>query len=119
MRPLIGVTTSELRPAVGAHFAHHSEPPRRMLALGLAYLEAIGAAGGIPVIVAPLPARRLESIIERLDAARISSQAATAPRRIRSSDRRSPKSTCSSWASHAPRAATGCRFSPSAAACRC
>jgi putative glutamine amidotransferase len=66
-RPLIGVTTSELRPAEGAHFAHHSEPPRRMLALGVSYLDAVAAAGGIPVILAPLPARRLESIIDRLD----------------------------------------------------
>src|SRR3954469_12410128 len=38
-----------------------------MLALGVAYLEAVAAAGGIPVILAPLPARRLESIIDRLD----------------------------------------------------
>jgi putative glutamine amidotransferase len=67
VRPLIGVSTSELRPAEGAHFAHHSEPPRRMLALGVAYLDAVAAAGGIPVILAPLPARRLEAIIDRLD----------------------------------------------------
>jgi putative glutamine amidotransferase len=66
-RPLIGVSTSELREAAGAHFAHHSEPPSRMLALGLSYLEAVGEAGGIPVILAPLPARRLEAIIDRLD----------------------------------------------------
>src|SRR3954464_3123775 len=66
-RPLIGVTTSELRPAEGAHFAHDGDPPRRMLALGLSYLDAVAAAGGIPVILAPLPARRLEAIIERLD----------------------------------------------------
>jgi putative glutamine amidotransferase len=38
-----------------------------MLALGVSYLEAVEAAGGIPVILAPLPARRLETIIERLD----------------------------------------------------
>src|SRR6476469_2908163 len=38
-----------------------------MLALGLSYLEAVEAAGGIPVILAPLPARRLEAIIDRLD----------------------------------------------------
>ena len=38
-----------------------------MLALGITYLEAVEAAGGIPVILAPLPARRLESIIDRLD----------------------------------------------------
>jgi putative glutamine amidotransferase len=67
MRPLIGISTSELRPAEGAHFAHQSEPPRRMLALGVTYLEAIEAAGGIPVILAPLPARRFEAIIDRLD----------------------------------------------------
>ncbi|HEX6713678.1 MAG TPA: gamma-glutamyl-gamma-aminobutyrate hydrolase family protein [Thermoleophilaceae bacterium] len=66
-RPLIGVSTSELRAAEGAHFAHHSEPPRRMLALGVSYLDAVAAAGAIPVILAPLPARRLEAIIERLD----------------------------------------------------
>ena len=56
-----------MRPAEGAHFAHQSEPPRRMLALGVTYLEAVEAAGGIPVILAPLPARRLASIIDRLD----------------------------------------------------
>lgn len=67
-RPLIGISTSELREAEGARFAHQSEPPRRMLALGLRYLEAVEAAGGIPVILAPLPARRLEAIIDRLDA---------------------------------------------------
>src|SRR4051812_25618900 len=38
-----------------------------MLALGISYLEAVEAAGGIPVILAPLPARRLEAIIDRLD----------------------------------------------------
>jgi putative glutamine amidotransferase len=38
-----------------------------MLALGVSYLDAVAAAGGIPVILAPLPARRLEAIIERLD----------------------------------------------------
>jgi putative glutamine amidotransferase len=38
-----------------------------MLALGVAYLEAVEAAGGIPVILAPLPVRRLEGIVERLD----------------------------------------------------
>jgi putative glutamine amidotransferase len=38
-----------------------------MLALGVTYLDAVAAAGGIPVILAPLPARRLEAIIARLD----------------------------------------------------
>lgn len=38
-----------------------------MLALGVAYLDAVAGAGGIPVILAPQPARRLRSLIERLD----------------------------------------------------
>src|SRR3954451_10318783 len=38
-----------------------------MLALGVSYLDAVAQAGGIPVILAPLPARRLEAIIDRLD----------------------------------------------------
>jgi putative glutamine amidotransferase len=66
-RPLIGVSTSELRSAEGAHFAHQSEPPRRMLALGMAYMEALEAAGAIPVILAPLPAREIEPLLDRLD----------------------------------------------------
>jgi putative glutamine amidotransferase len=66
--PLIGVTTSELRPAEGAHVAHHGEPPRRMMALGTAYLEAIAEAGGIPVVLAPMPPRDLGRLLDRLDA---------------------------------------------------
>ena len=66
-RPLIGVTTSELRAAEGAHFAHQSEPPRRMLALGVSYLEAVAAAGGVPVILSPLPGDDVDAVVEHLD----------------------------------------------------
>jgi putative glutamine amidotransferase len=38
-----------------------------MLALGVAYLDAVASAGGIPVILAPTPARQLRSLVERLD----------------------------------------------------
>jgi putative glutamine amidotransferase len=38
-----------------------------MLALGAAYLDAVAAAGGIPVILAPLPAPETESLLDRLD----------------------------------------------------
>jgi putative glutamine amidotransferase len=67
LRPLIGVSTSELRPAEGAHRAQKGEPPRRMLVLGVAYLAAIEEAGGVPVILTPLAARRLGTLIDRLD----------------------------------------------------
>jgi putative glutamine amidotransferase len=66
-RPLIGVSTSELRSAEGAHFAHQSEPPRRMLALGMAYMEALEAAGAIPVVLPPLPMREIDPLLDRLD----------------------------------------------------
>lgn len=66
-RPLIGVSTSEVRPAEGAHFAHQSEPPSRMLALGTAYLSAVERAGGIPMILAPLPVREIGPLLDRLD----------------------------------------------------
>jgi putative glutamine amidotransferase len=66
-RPLIGISTSELRPAEGAHFAHQSEPPRRMLALGVAYLEAVQAAGGMPLVMAPMPTRTVEELLDRVD----------------------------------------------------
>jgi putative glutamine amidotransferase len=67
VRPLIGISTSELRPAEGAHFSHQSEPPRRTLALGVAYLEAILDAGGMPVVLAPVPTRSAEDLLDRVD----------------------------------------------------
>lgn len=67
MQPLIGVSTSELREAEGAHFAHQSEPARRMLALGTSYLDAIALAGGTPMILAPLRTREVSSLLDRLD----------------------------------------------------
>ena len=66
-RPVIGVSTSELRAAEGAHFAHQSEPPRRMLALGVTYLEAVAHAGGIPMILSPLPGGAVDDLVDRVD----------------------------------------------------
>jgi putative glutamine amidotransferase len=38
-----------------------------MLALGTAYLDAVAAAGGIPLILSPVPGRRIDELVERLD----------------------------------------------------
>jgi putative glutamine amidotransferase len=38
-----------------------------MLALGVAYLEAVVAAGGIPMILAPLPGHSTDALADRLD----------------------------------------------------
>jgi putative glutamine amidotransferase len=38
-----------------------------MLALGVAYLEAVQAAGGLPMVLAPLPTRGVEALLDRVD----------------------------------------------------
>jgi putative glutamine amidotransferase len=67
VRPLIGVSTSEVRLAGRTQPADQSEPQRRELALGMTYLSAVEAAGGIPVILAPLCPAGTEALLDRLD----------------------------------------------------
>jgi len=66
MRPLIGVTTSELRPSGAGTLRRHGEPPHPEMALGMTYLRAIDAAGGMPVVLPPLG--DAEGLLDRLDA---------------------------------------------------
>jgi putative glutamine amidotransferase len=65
-RPLIGVTSSEMR--VGNHVAQtpQGEPPRKEMALGLSYLQAVEAAGGLPVVIPPMPADAVAPLVDRL-----------------------------------------------------
>jgi putative glutamine amidotransferase len=65
MRPLIGVTTSELRPSDAGTLRRHGEPPHPEMALGMTYLRAIEAAGGMPVVLPPLG--DAEAFAARLD----------------------------------------------------
>jgi putative glutamine amidotransferase len=53
-RPLIAVTTSEIREHRSIRLTPQGEPLRQEMALGLTYMRAIEAAGGIPVVVPPL-----------------------------------------------------------------
>jgi len=66
MRPLIGVTTSELRPSTAGTLRRHGEPAQPEMALGMPYLRAIEAAGGLPVVLPPIG--DVEAILGRLDA---------------------------------------------------
>ena len=66
MRPLIGVTTSELRPSTAGTLRRHGEPAQPEMALGMPYLRAIEAAGGMPVVLPPIG--DAEAILARLDA---------------------------------------------------
>ena len=65
-RPLIGVTTSEIRLAENVQQVPEGEPPRREMALGLTYLRAIEAAGGLPVVVPPLHVSCVEALFSRV-----------------------------------------------------
>jgi putative glutamine amidotransferase len=66
-RPLIGVTTSEVRLEDQVGLTPHGEPPRREMALGLTYLRAIERAGGIPVVIPPLEVEAIPSLLAHLD----------------------------------------------------
>jgi putative glutamine amidotransferase len=65
-RPLIGVSTSEVRIAERVTPTPEGEPPDREMALGLKYLRAIEAAGGIPVVMPPLELDAVQPLLDRL-----------------------------------------------------
>ena len=67
MRPLIGVTTSELRPGSLATLQRADGVPHPEIMLGSTYLQAIDAAGGIPVILAPVDLAAVPDLVGRLD----------------------------------------------------
>src|SRR5918993_2653169 len=66
MRPLIGVTTSELRPSGAGTLRRQGEPAHPEMALGMTYLQAIEGAGAVPVVLPPCVSD-LEPLISRLD----------------------------------------------------
>ena len=65
MKPLIGVTTSEMRSSSAGTLRRHGEPPHAEMALGMTYLRAIEEAGGMPVVLPPLG--DAAAFLERLD----------------------------------------------------
>ncbi len=67
VKPLIGVTTSELRPGDLATLRRHGEPPNPEMALGMTYVRAIEAAGAIPVVLPPVGHRDVPRLLTRLD----------------------------------------------------
>jgi putative glutamine amidotransferase len=67
MRPLIGVTTSELRPSAMATTRRHGEPAHPEMALGMTYLRTLDAAGAIPVVLPPVGTDHLAPLLDRLD----------------------------------------------------
>jgi len=66
-RPLIGVTTSEVRIPERIQQTPESEPKVREMVLGLTYLRALEAAGAVPMVVPPLPEEAIGPLLDRLD----------------------------------------------------
>jgi putative glutamine amidotransferase len=66
-RPLIGVTTSEVRPKERTHPTPEGDPLSKEMALGLPYLKGIEAAGGLPLVMPPMDASAIEPLLDRLD----------------------------------------------------
>jgi putative glutamine amidotransferase len=66
MRPLIGITTSEVRVPDHVSPAPQADPPRREMALGMKYTMAIEAAGGLPVVMPPMHDEAIPALLDRL-----------------------------------------------------
>ena len=65
-RPLIGVTTSEVRLAEHSDPQPEGDPPQREMALGMVYMRAIELAGGMPVVLPPLGHDLIAPLLDRL-----------------------------------------------------
>jgi putative glutamine amidotransferase len=65
VRPLIGVTTSEVRSAGQFSPTPEGEPVATEMALGLSYLKAIEAAGALPVVIPPMPLEVIDGLLDR------------------------------------------------------
>jgi putative glutamine amidotransferase len=66
LRPLIAVTSSEMRDVQSHAQTRHGEPLRKEMALGLTYLNAVERAGGLPVVVPPLGLDALEPLLSQV-----------------------------------------------------
>jgi putative glutamine amidotransferase len=65
--PLIAVTTSEMRHNPFDLATPQADPPRREMALGMTYLEAVGRAGALAIAVPPMPGPAIPALLDRVD----------------------------------------------------
>jgi putative glutamine amidotransferase len=65
-RPLVGVTTSEVRRAERTRPLPEGEPPQHEMALGMPYVRALARAGAVPVVLPPLPVEAVPALLAPL-----------------------------------------------------
>jgi putative glutamine amidotransferase len=66
-RPLIGLTTSEMRDPVRDELLPHAEAGREEMVLNFHYMRAVTGAGGLPVVMSPQPLDAVHDLVARLD----------------------------------------------------
>jgi putative glutamine amidotransferase len=66
MAPLIGISTSEVRVQESARPLREGDPQRREMVLGMVYAAAVQRAGGIPVVLPPVPPSHVPALVQRL-----------------------------------------------------
>jgi putative glutamine amidotransferase len=65
--PLIGVTTSEVRRPEAARPLAEADPIQNEMVLGMVYARAVRRAGGMPVVLPPLPPEEVPELVGRLE----------------------------------------------------
>lgn len=65
-RPLIAVSTSEIREHRSTGLTPEGEPAQREMALGLRYLRALEAAGAIPLVCPPLAPDAIGPLLDQV-----------------------------------------------------
>src|SRR3954463_12877568 len=65
-RPLIGVTTSEMRMPRRTHPLPEGDPPQSEMALGIVYARAVEEDGGLPGVGPPLDHEAIAPLMDRL-----------------------------------------------------
>ncbi len=66
-RPLIGLTTSEMRNPVRDEELPHAEAGREEMVLNFHYMRGVTRAGGLPVVMSPQPLEAVPDLVGRLD----------------------------------------------------
>ena len=66
-KPLIGVTTSEVRKAARSNPKPEGDPQQREMALGMLYMRAVERAGGLPVVLPPMALEEVPALLGHLN----------------------------------------------------
>lgn len=68
MKPLIGITASEVHGAEHGELIRYGEPAMPEMTLGLSYARAVQRAGGLPVVIPPMAVEGISELLAQLDA---------------------------------------------------